>query len=337
MVRSRRSGASVTEPLPYPLISPFKGKGEIAAVLASLHTEHRRLHRSARILIQEFEGPSDALPSGLPLRLEFSGDELIWRTTHSLDRNRPFALFSAVAEPIRSQLHPQALDWLVYIEHRRLLHKARLISVVHSMDALRSGLVSCRALEQRLCELGNADHAISESDVPDDIRAFTEDHADAQPLSENARRRRRNRKPASIFAGRASALRNLDDLSREQRRIIRALDELREDWRPRVPASGIALFPGDGALPVLRWRVTNATLHGKRRRVDLTEPASLAILRRLASRVAVRAIATEAIRIDWSTRASAVHGARLAHVEYRKALDELDKQIPERLRIAAVP
>lgn len=337
MARSTRSGALVTDPLPYPLIFPFKGKGEMTAVLATLHAEHRRLQRSARTLIQEFAGPSEAMPSGLALRLECCVDELIWRTTHSLDRNRPFALFGAPGEPIRSQLQPQALEWLIYIEHRRLLHKAKMASVVHSMDALHSGLASCRALEQRLHELGNADPPLRDTDDAEAHLVPTASDTDAHPLSERARRRRRTRKPSSIFAGRASALRNLDGLCREQRRISHAFNELREDWRPRVSASGIALFPGNGALPAMGWRVTNATVHGKRRRLDLTEPAGLVILRKLDARVALRAIATEAIRIDWSTRASAVHTSRLAYVEYQQALTELDKSIPARLTSATRP
>ena len=131
------------------------------------------------------------------------------------------------------------------------------------------------------------------------------------------------RRPKEIFAGRSSALRNLDDLSEEHSRILSAFGELREDWRPRMAASGIGLFPGDGALPAMRWRVTNATQHGKRRRIDITDPEAATILRKLDPRVALRAIATESIRIDWSARASAIHGSRLAYLEYRASNEKL--------------
>lgn len=327
MVSSTGTGVLAAERLPYPLISPFKGKGEITIVLANLLTEHSRLMRSARILVQDFEGMPDATSSTkLPLRLELSSNELIWRTEHSLDRNRPFALFSLPGESIRSQLDSQALEWLLYVEHRRILHRTKLISVTRSIESLQSGLSNIRSLEQRLCELGGNTAPTNEAGDTTAILAHSAGQADVPTLSGCARRRRRARRPSSIYVGRSSALRNLDDLSREHDRIASAFEELREDWRPRITASGIGLFPGEGALPAMRWRVTNATQHGKRRRIDLTDPECAGILRKLDHRVALRAIATETIRIDWSTRAAAVHGSRLAYIEYREALRELQAQ-----------
>jgi len=310
-----------TERLPYPLISPFKGKREIKIALNNLHTEHARLMRAAQILAQDFEGIPGATNDNLPLRLELLSNELVWRTEHSLDRNRPFALFSTPGEKIRSQLYPQALEWLLYVEHRRVLHKAKLTSVLCSVDSLQSALSSIRRLEHRLLELGG--NKTSTSDTTDSQPDEPSDH---RTLSHRARRRRRVRKPRSIFSGSSAALRNLDDLSVEQARIVLALEALRDDWRPRVKPSGIGLFPGDGLLPAMRWRVTNATQHGKRRRIDLTEPESAAILNKLDTPTALRAIATESIRIDWSARALAIHGSRVAYVEYQETLKHLQSQ-----------
>lgn len=320
------TGAMGTERLPYPLISPFKGKREIRFTLNNLHTEHARLMRAAQTLVQDFEGIPRASNDDLPLRLELLPNELVWRTAHSLDRNRPFALFSKPGEKIRSLLDPEALEWLLYVEHRRVLHKAKLTSVLCSVDSLQSALCSIRRLERRLLELGGNKMSIS-----DDVHLSTTDFQPDKPpdhimLSHKARRRRRARKPQSIFSGCSAALRNLDDLSVEQARIVSALEELRNDWRSRVKASGIGLFPGDGLLPAMRWRVTNATQHGKRRRIDLTEPESTAILSKIDVHTALRAIATESIRIDWSARASAIHGSRLAYVEYQETLKQLQSQ-----------
>ena len=143
-----------SERLPYPLIYPFKGKGEIAIVLKHLHAEHARLSRSAQTLIQDFEGIPSSETEQLPLRLELADHELIWRTEHSLDRNRPFALFSSPGDTIRSQLSTEALEWLLYVEHRRVLHRAKLLSVTRSIEALLTGLSDNHSLACRLAELG---------------------------------------------------------------------------------------------------------------------------------------------------------------------------------------
>ena len=321
MNSSTVAGVMASERLPYPLIYPFKGKGEIAIVLKHLHTEHARLSRSAQTLIQDFEGIPRPQSERLPLRLELADNELIWRTEHSLDRNRPFALFSVPGDTIRAQLSTEALDWLLYVEHRRILHRAKLLSVTRAIEALLSGLSDNHALECRLAEFGG--RTLASTAAPTFQVEQLSDPAPCSTLSYAAQRRRRARRPNEIFVGRASALRNLDDLTEEISRISTAFGELREDWRPRIAVSGIGLFPGDGAMPAMRWRITNATQHGKRRRIDLTDSEATSVLCKLDPRVALRAIATESIRIDWSARALAIHGSRLAYTEYRAATEKL--------------